>query len=87
MALVVIMFELTGDINYIVPIMAACLVSKWIGDALQTEGRVGFKDALLLSLCKRNPVELQTHYMGRHPNRDYLFLRANVRFVRESARA
>jgi chloride channel 3/4/5 len=37
-ALVVIMVELTGDINYIVPIMVACLLAKWVGDALGTGG-------------------------------------------------
>lgn len=33
-SLVVIMFELTGGVNYIVPLMAAAMASKWVGDAL-----------------------------------------------------
>ena len=37
-SLVVIMFELTGGLTYIVPIMIAVLVSKWVGDALVKDG-------------------------------------------------
>jgi chloride channel 3/4/5 len=33
-SLVVIMFELTGGVRYIVPLMAAAMASKWVGDAL-----------------------------------------------------
>ncbi|KAK7464020.1 hypothetical protein BaRGS_00037984 [Batillaria attramentaria] len=33
-SLVVIMFELTGGLEYIVPMMAAAMTSKWVGDAL-----------------------------------------------------
>ncbi|XP_018908171.1 H(+)/Cl(-) exchange transporter 5 isoform X3 [Bemisia tabaci] len=41
-SLVVIMFELTGGVRYIVPLMAAAMASKWVGDAL---GRSGIYDA------------------------------------------
>ena len=41
-SLVVIMFEVTGGVRYIVPLMAACMTSKWVGDAL---GRMGIYDA------------------------------------------
>ncbi|XP_055382535.1 H(+)/Cl(-) exchange transporter 5 isoform X2 [Condylostylus longicornis] len=41
-SLVVIMFELTGGVGYIVPLMAAAMASKWVGDAL---GRKGIYDA------------------------------------------
>ncbi|XP_050541085.1 H(+)/Cl(-) exchange transporter 5 isoform X1 [Daktulosphaira vitifoliae] len=37
-SLVVIMFELTGGVRYIVPLMAAVMASKWVGDALGKEG-------------------------------------------------
>ncbi|XP_035210904.1 H(+)/Cl(-) exchange transporter 3-like isoform X3 [Stegodyphus dumicola] len=37
-SLVVIMFELTGSVNHIVPLMAAVMASKWVGDALGKEG-------------------------------------------------
>eukprot|EP00054_Salpingoeca_dolichothecata_P028709 m.220217 g.220217 ORF g.220217 m.220217 type:complete len:267 (+) comp26300_c0_seq21:376-1176(+) len=37
-SLVVIMFELTGGLTYIVPLMMAVVVSKWVGDALQPDG-------------------------------------------------
>ena len=32
------MFELTGGLQYIVPLMAAAMASKWVGDALGKEG-------------------------------------------------
>ncbi|XP_035375941.1 H(+)/Cl(-) exchange transporter 5 [Electrophorus electricus] len=37
-SLVVIMFELTGGLEYIVPLMAAVMTSKWVADALGREG-------------------------------------------------
>ena len=37
-SLVVIMFELTGGLTYIVPIMVAVLISKWVGDAFVKDG-------------------------------------------------
>ncbi|KAL3178111.1 hypothetical protein MRX96_038638 [Rhipicephalus microplus] len=37
-SLVVIMFELTGSVRYIEPLMAAVMASKWVGDALGKEG-------------------------------------------------
>ncbi|XP_076807131.1 H(+)/Cl(-) exchange transporter 4-like isoform X1 [Clavelina lepadiformis] len=37
-SLVVIMFELTGGLQYIVPLMAAAMFSKWAGDAFGNEG-------------------------------------------------
>uniref|UniRef100_A0A8C2HGF6 Chloride channel protein n=1 Tax=Cyprinus carpio TaxID=7962 RepID=A0A8C2HGF6_CYPCA len=36
-SLVVIMFELTGGLEYIVPLMAAAMTSKWVADALGRE--------------------------------------------------
>ncbi|XP_063793120.1 H(+)/Cl(-) exchange transporter 5-like isoform X1 [Pseudophryne corroboree] len=41
-SLVVIMFELTGGLEYIVPLMAAAMTSKWVADAL---GRGSIYDA------------------------------------------
>lgn len=41
-SLVVIMFELTGGLEYIVPLMAATMTSKWVADAL---GRESIYDA------------------------------------------
>ncbi|XP_022793166.1 H(+)/Cl(-) exchange transporter 3-like [Stylophora pistillata] len=37
-SLVVIMFELTGGLVYIVPLMVAIMTSKWVGDAFVKEG-------------------------------------------------
>ena len=35
---VVSVFELTGGLEYIVPLMAAVMTSKWVGDAFGREG-------------------------------------------------
>ena len=32
------MFELTGGVRYIVPLMAAAMASKWVGDAFGKDG-------------------------------------------------
>nr|XP_027200062.1 H(+)/Cl(-) exchange transporter 3-like isoform X2 [Dermatophagoides pteronyssinus] len=37
-SLVVIMFELTGNVEFIVPLMAAIMTAKWVGDALGKQG-------------------------------------------------
>ncbi|KAF2496007.1 chloride channel-like protein 3 [Lophium mytilinum] len=37
-SLCVIMFELTGELEYIVPHMIAILVAKWVADAISSEG-------------------------------------------------
>lgn len=37
-SLVVIMFELTGGLQYIVPLMTAVMTAKWVGDALVPHG-------------------------------------------------
>lgn len=36
-SLTVIMFELTGEVDYILPFMIAILVAKWVADALSSE--------------------------------------------------
>ncbi|KAF2762013.1 hypothetical protein EJ05DRAFT_507613 [Pseudovirgaria hyperparasitica] len=38
LSLVVIMFELTGELEYVVPHMIAILVAKWTADLISTEG-------------------------------------------------
>ena len=38
MSLVVIMFELTGGLQYIVPLMAAVMTAKWVADSLGRGG-------------------------------------------------
>lgn len=37
-SLAVIMFELTGGLEYILPVMIAVIISKWVGDAFGPEG-------------------------------------------------
>ena len=37
-SLTVIMFELTGEVDYIPPFMIAILVAKWVADAMSSEG-------------------------------------------------
>ena len=36
------MFELTGGLQYIVPLMAAVMTAKWIGDSIRREGMYPF---------------------------------------------
>lgn len=45
MSLVVIMFELTGGLFYIVPMMLAVVMSKWVADAFGTRGMYPFASA------------------------------------------
>ena len=37
-SIVVIMFELTGALDYLLPIMIAVMISKWVGDAFSRRG-------------------------------------------------
>lgn len=37
-SVVVIMFELTGALTYVLPIMIAVMISKWVGDAISPRG-------------------------------------------------
>ncbi|KAJ4224731.1 chloride channel [Fusarium solani] len=37
-SIVVIMFELTGALTYVLPIMIAVMISKWVGDAFSRRG-------------------------------------------------
>lgn len=37
-SIVVIMFELTGALTYVLPIMISVMLSKWVGDAFGTDG-------------------------------------------------
>ena len=43
------MFELTGSVDYIVPLMATVVVSKWVGDAIFREGMYPFSKAEVIS--------------------------------------
>lgn len=47
-SLVVIMFELTGGLEYIVPLMAATMTSKWVADAFGREGIYEVKKTFFL---------------------------------------
>lgn len=38
------MFELTGGVRYIVPLMAAVMASKWVGDAFGKDGIYGISN-------------------------------------------
>ena len=46
-SLCVIMFELTGELEYVVPHMLAILVAKWVADALEHEGVYDLAQAVL----------------------------------------
>jgi chloride channel 3/4/5 len=55
-SLVVIVFELTGALTYVLPIMVAVMVAKWVGDAFGKEsiyeGRLFFDFTGLLKVTK-----------------------------------
>jgi chloride channel 3/4/5 len=46
-SLAVIMFELTGQLEYVVPHMLAILVAKWVADAISEEGVYDLAQAVL----------------------------------------
>lgn len=46
-SLCVIMFELTGELEYIIPHMIAILVAKWVADALEKDGVYDLAQAVL----------------------------------------
>lgn len=46
-SLCVIMFELTGELEYVVPHMIAILVAKWVADGLEREGVYDLAQAVL----------------------------------------
>jgi chloride channel 3/4/5 len=45
-SLVVIIFELTGELSYILPVMLTVLVSKWVADAIAKEGMYPYKHTI-----------------------------------------
>ena len=52
-SLVVIMFELTGGLQYIVPLMAATMTSKWVADSLIQEGMYPYLHFLCYNVSAR----------------------------------
>ncbi|RMZ76817.1 hypothetical protein DV738_g4667, partial [Chaetothyriales sp. CBS 135597] len=46
-SLAVVMFELTGDLDFIVPNMIGIMVAKWVADALEPEGVYDLAQAVL----------------------------------------
>jgi chloride channel 3/4/5 len=47
LSLCVIMFELTGELEYVVPHMIAIMVAKWVADTLEPEGVYDLAQAVL----------------------------------------
>ena len=47
-SLVVIVFELTGALSHVVPIMIAVMTAKWVGDAFGRDGIVSLLTKLIL---------------------------------------
>ena len=54
-SLVVIMFELTGGLFYIVPMMLAVVLSKWVGDAFGKGGMYPF-NICFTHLCEHGKL-------------------------------
>ncbi|WPG99578.1 Hypothetical protein R9X50_00239600 [Acrodontium crateriforme] len=60
----VIMFELTGDLDYVVPNMIAILVAKWVADALGRESVYDLAQTVLghpFMDCEHAILEVQRH--------------------------
>lgn len=57
------MFELTGGVNYIVPLMAAAMASKWVGDALGREVSIIEKANLFYSIYQLNYFHFRVFMM------------------------
>lgn len=59
-SIVVIMFELTGALTYVLPIMIAVMVSKWVGDAFGKRGIyeswIHFNEYPILDNSEEKPV-------------------------------
>jgi chloride channel 3/4/5 len=59
-SIVVIMFELTGALTYVLPIMIAVMVSKWVGDAFGKRGIyeswIHFNEYPFLDNSDENPI-------------------------------
>lgn len=53
MSLVVIVFELTGALSHVVPIMIAVMTAKWVGDAFGKEGIVGDDNLVIILYLQR----------------------------------
>jgi chloride channel 3/4/5 len=59
-SIVVIMFELTGALTYVLPIMIAVMISKWVGDAMGKRGIyeswIRFKEYPFLDNSQEQPI-------------------------------
>ena len=66
MSLVVIMFELTGGLNYIVPIMVAVMISKWVADAFIKDGMYPFVCVFVCACMCACARVCGQHYVGQH---------------------
>ncbi|THD20457.1 Chloride channel protein [Fasciola hepatica] len=66
-SLVVVMLELTGGLNYIIPLMIAAMVSKWTGDRL-TNGSI-YEEHIRLN---------DYPYLGGHDELEHMWIAADV---------
>ncbi|KAA0196732.1 Chloride channel protein, partial [Fasciolopsis buskii] len=66
-SLVVVMLELTGGLNYIIPLMIASMVSKWTGDRL-TNGSI-YEEHIRLN---------DYPYLGGHDELEHMWIAADV---------
>jgi len=48
------MFELTGGLEYIVPLMAAIMTSKWVADGIVAEGMYPFTSVCIFLVLRRH---------------------------------
>ncbi|KAA3673757.1 chloride channel 3/4/5, partial [Paragonimus westermani] len=66
-SLVVMMLELTGGLNYIIPLMVATMISKWTGDRL-TKGSI-YEEQIRLNGYP---------YLGEHDELEHMWIAADV---------
>ena len=59
------MFELTGGLNYIVPLMVAVMISKWVGDFFIRDGM--YPNPVCI-VCTRMCVVCQSIYIYNNHN-------------------
>jgi chloride channel 3/4/5 len=84
-SLVVIMLEVTGGLEYVLPVMIAVTVAKWVGDAISGEGISG--SAMALSCSRAFFLSLTRPLPHQTPCRAPTATRSSTPRPRSTARA
>ncbi|KAI9894499.1 MAG: hypothetical protein M1814_003257 [Vezdaea aestivalis] len=80
LSLAVIMFELTGELEYVLPNMIAILIAKWVADALEKEGIYDLAQTVLghpfldlehsINIVKKTPTLVEELIPPEHTMRE-----------------